>query len=207
MSTALGVLRLDDAFATAETPLSESGTWAALSWDAATANRTGGVVAGEGWAPSDAFATGIDGAYWTKATLADTGSGDAVAVTLKKLFGGERHFELLLNMLNPATERSGYELRFTETTSGVHTVTLVKWAAGTATTLATRAGFSLAVGGRVGLADKAGVVSVWTAGATGEFTQLLSASDATYQSGYVGIAAGGNLGRLANFRGGQLPPF
>jgi hypothetical protein len=207
MSAALGALRLDDAFGTAELPLSESGTWAALSWDAATANRTGRVIAGEGWAPSDAFANGIDGAYWTKATFADTGPGDAVAVTLTKLFGGERHFELLLNMPTPATARSGYELRFTETTSGVHTVTLVKWASGTATTLATQAGFSPAIGGRVGLVDKAGVVSVWTASATGEFAQLLSASDATYQSGYVGVAAGGNLGRLANFRGAQLPPF
>jgi hypothetical protein len=41
----------------------------------------------------------------------------------------------------------------------------------------------------------------------GEFTQLLSASDATYQSGYLGIAGGGNFARLANFRGAQLPPF
>jgi hypothetical protein len=41
----------------------------------------------------------------------------------------------------------------------------------------------------------------------GEFTQLLSASDATYQSRYLGIAGGGNFARLANFRGAQLPPF
>jgi hypothetical protein len=36
---------------------------------------------------------------------------------------------------------------------------------------------------------------------------LLSATDSTYQSGYVGIAGGGNFTRVANFRGGQLPPF
>jgi Ca2+-binding RTX toxin-like protein len=212
MSGALGALRLDDAFATTESPLSEGGTWAALSWDYASAYRTGHVVAAEGWGPSDPWESGeaINGAYWTKATFADTGAGDAVAATLKVRPGlAARHFELLLNMPTPATARSGYELRFTEPTAntGVYTVTLVKWASGTATTLATQANVSLAIGGRFGLADKAGVLSVWTAAATGEFTQLLSASDATYQSGYLGIAGGGNFARLANFRGAQLPPF
>jgi hypothetical protein len=105
--------------------------------------------------------------------------------------------------------RSGYELRFTEPSggTGVYTVTLVKWVSGTATTLTTQTGVSLAIGGRFGLADKAGVLSVWIAGATGEFTQLLTAPDTTYQSGYLGIAGGGNFARLANFRGAQLPPF
>ena len=84
---------------------------------------------------------------------------------------------------------------------------LVKWVGGAATTLATQSSVPLAVGGRFALADKAGVVSVWTAAATGEFTQLLSAADTTYQSGYLGIAGGGNFARVANFRGGQLPPF
>jgi hypothetical protein len=212
MSGALGALRLDDAFATTESPLSEGGTWAALSWDYASAYRTGRVVAAEGWGPSDAWESGeaINGAYWTKASFADTGAGDAVAVTLKVRPGlAARHFELLLNMPNPGTARSGYELRFTEPTAntGVYTVTLVKWVSGTATTLATQTGVSLAVGGRFALADKAGVLSVWTAGATGEFTQLLTAADTTYQSGYLGIAGGGNFARLANFRGAQLPPF
>jgi Ca2+-binding RTX toxin-like protein len=212
MSAALGTLRLDDAFATTESPLSEGGTWAALYWDYASATRTGHVVAGEGWGPSDPWegTEAINGAYWTKATFADTGSGDAAAVTLKARPGlAGRHFDLLLNMQNPATARSGYELRFTEpaANTGVYTATLVKWVTGTPTTLASQTGVSLAIGGRFGLADKAGVLSVWTAGATGEFTQLLSASDTTYQSGYLGIAGGGNFARLANFRGAQLPPF
>jgi Ca2+-binding RTX toxin-like protein len=212
MSAALGALRLDDAFATTETPLSGGGAWAALSWDYASANRTGRVVAGEGWGPVDPWESGeaINGAYWTKATFADTGAGDAVAATLKVRPGlAARHFELLLNMPNPASARSGYELRFTEPSAGTgtYTVTLVKWVSGTATTLASQANVSLAIGGRFGLADKAGVLSVWTAGATGEFTQLLSASDTTYQSGYLGIAGGGNFERLASFRGAQLPPF
>lgn len=112
-------------------------------------------------------------------------------------------------MPNPASAQSGYELRFTEPSSntGIYTVTLAKWESGKTSSLASQTGVSLTVGGRFGLADKAGVLSVWTAGSTGEFTQLLSASDTTYQSGYVGIAGGGNFARLANFRGAQLPPF
>jgi Ca2+-binding RTX toxin-like protein len=212
MSSALGALRLDDAFATTESPLSEGGTWAALSWDYASATRTGHVVAGEGWGPSDPWegTEAINGAYWTKATFADTGAGDAVAATLNARPGlAGRHFDLLLNMQSPATARSGYELRFTEPSAGtgIYTVTLVKWVSGTATTLATQSNVSLAIGARFGLADKAGILSVWTAGSTGEFTQLISMSDTTYQSGYVGIAGGGNFARLANFRGAQLPPF
>ena len=212
MSAALGALRLDDAFATTESPLSGGGAWAALSWDYASANRTGHVVAGEGWGPSDPweFGEAINGAYWTKATFADTGAGDGVAATLKVRPGlAGRHFELLLNMPNPASARSGYELRFTEPSAGtgLYTVTLVKWVTGTPTTLATQANVSLAIGGRFALTHKAGVLSAWIAGATGEFTQLLSASDTTYQSGYLGIAGGGNFARLANFRGAQLPPF
>jgi len=212
MSAALGALRLDDAFATTESPLSGGGAWAALAWDYPSANRTGRVVAGEGWGPSDPweFGEAINGAYWTQATFADTGSGDAVAATLKVRPGlAGRHFELLLNMPNPASARSGYELRFTEPTggTGLYTVTLVKWVTGTATTLSSQANVSLAIGGRVALVHKAGALSAWTAGASGEFTQLLSASDTTYQSGYLGIAGGGNFARLANFRGAQLPPF
>jgi Ca2+-binding RTX toxin-like protein len=212
MSAALGALRLDDAFAITELPLSGGGAWAALSWDYPSANRTGRVVAGEGWGPYDPweFGEAINGAYWTKATFADAGSGDAVAATLKVRPGlAGRHFELLLNMPNPAAARSGYELRFAEPSAGtgVYTVTLVKWTTGTPTTLASQTGVSLAIGGRFGLVDKAGVLSAWIAGATGEFTQLFSASDTTYQSGYVGIAGGGNFARLANFRGSQLPPF
>jgi hypothetical protein len=54
---------------------------------------------------------------------------------------------------------------------------------------------------------QAGVLSVWTAASTGEFTQLLTASDSAYQAGYLGVAGGGNFTRAANFRGAQLPPF
>jgi hypothetical protein len=210
MSAALGQVRLDDAFATAESPLSESGTWAPLSWDYQSAHDTGTVVSGgRGWGAIDAFAKGIDGAYWTKASFADTGSGDAVGATITVPQGNTgRYFDLLLDMANPATARNGYELSLTETSkSNIENIALEKRVAGVSTALATKTELSVPVGTRFALADKGGTLTVWMAAPTGEFTQLLSAADSTYTNGYVGVAAGGNLGTLTNFRGGQLAPF
>jgi hypothetical protein len=206
MSAALGELRLDDAFTTAESPLSEGGTWAALSWDYSGSGHSTGRVA-TGWGPYDALAQGINGAYWTKATFADTGSGDGVAATLTTNPGTEGHFELLLDMQNPATVRSGYELRFTETASSVYTVALTRWVAGVSTPLASKTGVSFAKGSRFALTDKGGTLAAWTAGASGEFTQLLTATDTTFTTGYVGVAGGGSATRISNFRGGPLAPF
>lgn len=209
MNVALGELRLDDAFATSETPLSEGGAWAPLSWDYASSIRTGHVVAGQGWGPSDAWETihAIDGAYWTTASFADTGAGDAVAATLTASPAlNERHLELLLDMPNPATAQSGYELRFTETGANSYTVSLARVVAGTVSPLVSKAGVSIPVGGRIALSDKSGGISAWTAGAAGEYTQLLAARDSTFVGGYSGVAGGGNNTRLTNFRSGQLDP-
>jgi hypothetical protein len=206
MSAAIGGLRLEDEFATAESPLSEGGFWAALSWDYSGSGHSTGRVA-NGWSPYDAFASGINGAYWTRWSLADTGSGDGVAATLTGNPGAERHFELLLDMQNPGTVRSGYELRFTETASNVYTVSVSKWVAGTATPLASKAGVSFVKGSRFALTDQVGTLAAWTAGASGEYTQLLTANDPTFTIGYVGVAGAGNGTRLSNFRGGPLAPF
>ncbi|HJZ34912.1 MAG TPA: hypothetical protein VJ204_01465, partial [Solirubrobacterales bacterium] len=216
MSTALGEVRLDDAFATAESPLSEAGIWAPLAWDYQSVHKTGSVSSPDeeeeeagGWGAVDAFASGIDGAYWTKASFADTGSGDAVAATISTPQGNTgRYFDLLLDMQNPATARSGYELSLVETkTNNIENIALEKRVAGVATVLATKTALSVPVGSRFALADKGGTLSVWMAAPTGGFTQLLSAADSTYTNGYVGVAAGGNLGTLTNFRGGPLAPF
>lgn len=98
-------------------------------------------------------------------------------------------------------------LRFTESsTQPVFEVVLSKWVSGTKTVLATKSGYSLPVGSFFALAAKAGTVSVWSKTA-GEFTQLLSAADATYQSGYVGIEGSGNITRITGFKAGPLAPF
>ena len=203
---ALKALPVNDAFSTNESPLSESGTWAALQWDNGTSSHNTGQDTTVGWGPYDAFST-INGAYWTKASFADTGAGDATAIVLGTSPGIEsRYFSVWLNSPTPASAHSGYELRFTYTGTNIYEVALLKWSAGTKTTLATKTGYSFAAGNKFALVDKAGTVSAWTNTGT-EYTQLLSASDSSFTSGYTGVEASGNNTRLKEFRSGPMAPF
>ena len=106
----------------------------------------------------------------------------------------------------PNSARSGYELRFTETGTSVYEVTLSKWQAGTKTALAAKSGYSFPIASKFALAEKGGTVSAWTSTGS-EFTQLLSAADTSFASGYTGVESAGNITRLTNFSGGPLPPF
>jgi hypothetical protein len=201
---ALEALALNDTFAASESVLSDSGAFAALAWDNSTSGHNTGRVGG-GWGPYDAYST-INGAYWQQSSFADTGSGVAVAAQLAKRPENEsRYFALWADMPSPASARSGYELRFKETSSGVFEVVLAKWASGTETVLASKSGYSFAAGDLFALDDNNGTVSAWTKTGT-EFTQLLSASDSTYTSGYTGIEGSGNIARLTSFKSGPLPP-
>jgi hypothetical protein len=207
MNAALNQLRLDDSFLASESPLSESGTWSALLWASAmSGHNTGRTEAG--WGPYDSF-NNLNGAYRNTATFAETGSGAAAAATMKErpTQAQGRHFELLIDMPNPGSVRSGYEARFTENTAGVFDVMLAKYQAGAQTVLGTKASYSFPVTSKLALVDKAGTVSIWTAVGAGEWTQLLAAADTTFASGYSGVAGSGNVTRLTNFRTGQLPPF
>jgi Ca2+-binding RTX toxin-like protein len=204
MNAALGGLELQDDFARSENPLSLNGSWAALAWDSQTASKTGRVE--NGWGPLDAFSN-VNGAFWQKASFADTGAGDAVIATQKQNPTiAERYFSLWLNMPNPGSIKSGYELRFTETSSLVYDVSLAKWEAGTKTALASKTAYSLPLGSEFALVRKGGAVQVWTKTGT-EFTQLLSAVDSTFISGFSGIEASGNISRMTNFKAGPLAPF
>jgi hypothetical protein len=205
MDAALKALALNEAFAINENPLSGGGIWAALNWDNSGSGHNTGRVEG-GWGPYDAYSA-INGAYWTKASFADTGAGDAVSALLyAKPNGTSRYFSLWLDMPTPASAHTGYELRFTETSSGVYEVALCKWQAGTKTSLATKTSYTFATGSQFALADKMGTVSVWTKTGS-EYTQLLSASDSTFTSGYTGVEGSGNITRLKEFRSGPLAPF
>lgn len=205
MNGALQALPVEDSFATNESPLSYNGSFAALSWANGTSGHNTGQVAG-GWGPYDASPT-INGAFWQKAGFADSGTGDAVAATLAKNPEiTSRHFSLWLNMPSPASARSGYELRFTETAAGVYGAVLAKWGAGAETVLGSASNVSLPLNSQFALADKAGTVSAWTKTGS-EYTQMLSAADATYTNGYSGLEGVGNFTRLKDFRSGPLAPF
>jgi hypothetical protein len=205
MDAALSGLTLNSALGGSESTLSEGGAWSALNWDNSTAGFNTGKVEG-GWAPRDAYPT-VNGAFWQKGGFVDTGSGDAVSALLASSPANvSRYFSLWLDMPTPTSEHSGYEARFTDTSSNVYEVTLSKWQAGTKTVLATKAEFPLSTGSSFALADKGGVVSIWTkAGA--EYSQLLSAADSTFASGYSGLEGSGNITRLKEFKGGALAPF
>jgi hypothetical protein len=205
MDAALKGLELNDAFATSELPLSGGDAWAALAWDDDPFGFNTGQVA-EGWGPFEAFPT-TNGAFWQKASFADTGPGDAVAATLAhNPTISERHFSLWLDMPSPASVRSGYELRLTEVSTNSYEVTLSRWQGGSKTLLASKAGYAFPTNSQFALLEKGGVVSAWTKTAT-EYTQLLSAADATFTSGYTGIEGSGNITRLRDFRSGPLAPF
>jgi len=205
MDAALKGLAMTDSFGTNETPLSGGGAWGALFWDNSSSGHNTGRVSG-GWGPFDAYAT-VNGAYWTKATSPDTGAGIGAAALLFARPGGtSRYFSLWLDMPSPASAKTGYELRFTETASNVYEVTLAKWQAGSKTTLGTKTGYSFAVNSLFGLVDKGGTVSAWTKTGS-EYTQLLSASDSAFKTGYAGIEGAGNITRLKDFRSGPLAPF
>jgi sugar lactone lactonase YvrE len=205
MDAALKALALNDAFATNESPLSGGGAWAALNWDNGGSGHNAGRVEG-GWGPYDAYSA-INGAYWTKASFADTGAGDAVSALLyAKPNGTSRYFSLWLDMPTPASAHTGYELRFTETSPGVYEVALAKWQAGTKTVLASKASYSFSTSSQFALVDKAGTVSAWTKTGS-EYTQLLSATDTTFTSGYAGVEGSGNITRLKEFRSSPLSPF
>jgi Ca2+-binding RTX toxin-like protein len=202
IDAALKGLELNDPFTSNESPLSGDGGWAPLAW--AGGGNTGQVQ--DGWGPFDPFPT-VNGAFWQRAAFADTGAGAAVAATLldQPTLAG-RHFSLWLHMPDPASARSGYELRFTESSAGSYDVELSRWEGGTRTVLTTKTAQPFPVGGQLALVDKGGSVSALTNAGSG-FTQLLSVADTTFSAGYTGIEGSGNVTRLGNFRSGPLPPF
>lgn len=212
MNSALKDLALLDSFERDESPLSYGGAWVPVFWRTGSmgANGAGKVIATEGWGTWDAYPK-VNGAYWTKSTLVDTGAGNGVAATLNRRFGEVgRHVSLWLDAPSPGSAESGYELRLTEETlfAGVSTyeVNLSKWESGARTVLASKLGYSFSIPSQFALVQKGGVISAWLTGTGSEYAQVLSASDSTFSSGYVGMDAAG-LPRLRGFRGGQLPPF
>jgi hypothetical protein len=204
-NAAVEAIGLRDPFTTKELPLSFGGAFAALSWDNGTTRETG-IVEG-GWRPWDSGGT-IDGAYWQKNSFADTGAGDGVSAKIVKVPSLEenKYLALWLNMPNPATAHSGYELKITKLASGIQ-LSLIRWQAGAQTVLASKTNYPLAAGNSVALVDSLGTVSVRTKTGT-EFTQVLSAGDATYTSGYAGVEGNSpNAGLMQEFKAGPLPPI
>gem|GEM_PF-605973 len=207
MDAAIKALPLRDTFSTNEKPLLGGGIWAALSWDNSTTGHNTGEVDSNGWGPYNSYPT-INGAHWQKSTFADTGGGVAVAtkLSINPASSAGRYFSLWVAMPSPASARSGYELRFTESSSNVYEVVLGRWQGGVKTSLASKAGYSLPKGSQLAVLAKGGTVSAWTKTGS-EYTQLLSAADTTFTAGYAGMEGSGSNTRLKDFAAGPLAPF
>jgi hypothetical protein len=176
--------------------------WAPLGWAGGTAPK--GSDATNGWRPVDAYSA-VNGTYYTP-TFTDAGSGILAAATMATNPGVEaRYFSLWLDQQTPAGAKSGYQLTFTDVTSGVYNVTLSKWQAGTQTVLASQASYAFANGNSFALSDLGSAVSAWTDTGTG-FKQLLSATDSSFSGGSAGIEGSGNITRLTNFKAGVPGP-
>ncbi|MGB7587800.1 MAG: hypothetical protein WBM00_03745, partial [Solirubrobacterales bacterium] len=174
--------------------------WSALGWASGTSAK--GEDTTTGWRPVAAYST-VNGAFYTP-TVTDAGGGIAAVATMAANPSLEsRHFSLWLDMPSPSTTRAGYELRFTDTVSGVYEVTLFKWQAGVQTILTSRSKYGFANGNSFALLDQGSAVSVWTDTGSG-FTQLLSATDGSFSGGNAGVQGAGNITRLTNFKVGPL---
>jgi len=149
--------------------------------------------------------SGLSAAYWNPSTFSTGGEGALVAATVGS--GSASSGEYLaqrLNMPKPGSERSGYESRFEGVNGSAsnYKVTISKWVGSTRTVLATKEGFSLALGTTMVLTDVRGSIVLWTG--TSSFTPLLSVTDTTYASGYAGLDVNGGAGTEYNFRAGQI---
>jgi hypothetical protein len=206
IATALAGLTTLDAFGTAQNPLSSGGRWSRLGWAANTGQVVGSGTTG-GWTAANGYPV-VSGAYWNPATFADAGRGVAAAGTLS--VGAElpsRWFSVWVDMSEPGSAQSGYELRFTyaaeEEGENLYNVTLSKWVAGTRTVLASRNGYTFAPQSSFALVDKGGTVYAWIDSGSG-YRQLLSGRDSTFSRGSVGIEGAGNASRVRSFRAGAL---
>jgi hypothetical protein len=194
----VGVLPSLDALNRSEATLSSGGKWGVLAWDTSSDGHNTGLDSTSGWSPYDTFST-VNGAYWTPATFNDS-SGDAASVTLSTSPGiSERYVSLWLDMPSPASAKTGYQLRWTMTsTANVYSVTLAKWSAGTQTVLASNASVTIAAGTTLAISDTGATLSAWQSSG-GAFSSLLSAAETTFSSGYAGIEASGSNSRSTNF--------
>ena len=165
-----------------------------------------------GWGPFSA-APSIDGAYYAKneQSYKDSPSGGAVGGTVSAgpSISGQYLSVWLVDGSGVFTPPKGYELRITRNGAGLYDLSLFKLdtaglpPTGVRTTMAATSNYALAGGAKVALADTGGVVSAWVDQGSG-FKEILSASDAAYSNGWVGLSGSGTTGRLVNFKGGAL---
>lgn len=153
-----------------------------------------------GWGSNE---NGAAAAYWNPSTFSSAANSAQVAATIGNAvsWDGER-LGLWLHMPNPGSAKSGYEVRFGNI-AGSAGVELSKWVSGTRTILGGKASYSVPAGSVIALSETGGRLTVWT-NKGGAYSEVLSANDSTYSSGYAGIEASGVTPKLYDFRAGNM---
>ncbi|HWH20156.1 MAG TPA: hypothetical protein VN671_06460 [Solirubrobacterales bacterium] len=191
-------LTLRDSLKRGENPLSDGGKWSALHWS--TDSPATGIDTTTGWRPFQVYPT-ISGSYWSSSFEGPS----AASVTMAAGTGiAERHQALWLDMPNPGTERSGYELSWTFIEGNSYAVELSKWSAGAQTELG-YVRMSIGNGDILAISDEGSTVRAWL-GTEGSFSSVLSAADSSYSGGHAGIEASGTNGLLTEFKAASLVP-
>lgn len=182
----LPALAVVDNFNRTENPLSDAGKWTAL-----TGVHDGGKTNGTAFTSVVGFFQ--SGSYWNVAPQPNP----AVLWTIAKLPGAEGLGSLWGCV--QAGAQSGYRLRWQETAvAGVFTVKLERWVAGVPTILQTVT-VTFAAGDKLALTVRDGVLRGWRNGIV-----VVTAADATYTTGYVGIEAALG-GEYDDFAFGETP--
>lgn len=187
---------LRDDLQRSESPMNTS-TFSKMSW----ATELGEILP-VGWGTIGSNA----GAYWNPTTFSSGENGATVAATVgyPVSWSGERA-SLWLHMPNPNTfdgSKAGYEARFEGAASNLK-VELSKWVTGARTVLASTSNYVLPTGNTIALSETGGNVTLWT-GKAGSYSQVLTATDSTYTSGYVGMEVSGSAPQLHSFRAGNM---
>jgi hypothetical protein len=192
-----------DAFNRSEAPLSNGGRWSALFWDNGTAGFNTGRVQSTGWSPFDP-SPAVNGAFWNQLPFGDS-PGSAASITMPVGPGAEKYGALWLDMPNPAGAKSGYQLRWANTSGSSYSVSLSKWSSGIQSPLASNGALTIPAGSTLAISDTGGTVQAWQ-GSGGSLSSVLSAADATFSSGYAGIESSDPSVRFTSFEAGSFVP-
>jgi hypothetical protein len=200
---ALAGLTRRDSLQTAANPL--AGAWSALAWDNSPDGHNTGQIYTDGWGPTNTAPT-VNGAYWQNSAFADTGAGSAVSIIPVVPPGPSKSFSLWLDTPSPGSAKTGYEAKFLDNGSGqLYEVSILKWQAGVKTMIVSS--FVLSPpGNKIAFVDKGSTLSILTASES-TYTLQLETTDSTFNSGFAGIEASGNVLRTREFRAGPLAPF
>lgn len=165
----------------AESPLSNGAKWSKWAWCAA-AGALIEEAAEKGIGAITAKA--LEGARWNVAQFEKP----QVQMGLQHIEGPITVGDYIaLNACYDVAARSGYTARFEMTASEPITITIEKWVAGVKTVLATAKNFGFATGmdKEIAFTVIEGKLRVWKN--DGAWEEMLSATDATYFTGYSGF--------------------